>query len=110
VLEDLLHLLLLDDTNPRSMIYQISQLQNVMAEMPLDQNNDGLSESQQILLVAYHELILADPHKLANVVSKAGNRTQLRRVLKRLDVSLAKLSELMTNTYFAHTQNTPNSQ
>lgn len=109
-LENLLHLLLLDETNPRSMIYQITQLQKVMAEMPLDQSNEGLSESQQILLIAYHELILAEPGKMANVISKAGNRTQLRRVLKRLSVALAELSELVTATYFAHTKNLPSSQ
>lgn len=104
-LENLLHLLLLDDSNPRSMIYQVSQLQKVMSEMPLDQDSDGLSESQRILLIAYHELILAEPAKMANVISKAGNRTQLRRVLNRLDTTLSTLSELVTATYFAHTQN-----
>ena len=109
-LENLLHLLLLDETNPRSMIYQITQLQEVMAEMPLDQSNEGLSESQRILLIAYHELVLAEPEKMANVISKAGNRTQLRRVLKRLSNTLGTLSELVTATYFAHTQNLPSSQ
>jgi len=109
-LENLLHLLLLDDTNPRSMIYQISQLQKVMAEMPLDQSNEGLSDSQRILLIAYHELILAEPAKLANVISKAGNRTQLKRILSRLNTTLVKLSEMVTATYFAHTQNPPSSQ
>jgi uncharacterized alpha-E superfamily protein len=92
------------------MIYQITQLQEVMAEMPLDQSNDGLSESQRILLIAYHELVLAEPEKMANVISKAGNRTQLRRVLKRLSTTLGTLSELVTATYFAHTQNLPSSQ
>jgi len=105
-LENLLHLLLLDENNPRSMIYQISTLQSVMAEMPLDQDNEGPSESQRLLLIAYHELILAEPQKMASIVSKAGNRTQLRRVLSRLDTTLATLSELVTATYFAHTLNT----
>jgi uncharacterized alpha-E superfamily protein len=109
-LENLLHLLLLDDTNPRSMLYQITRMQKVMSEMPLDQSSDGLSESQRILLIAYHELILAEPNKRANVISSAGNRTQLRRVLKRLDNTLSNLSELITATYFAHIQNNPSLQ
>jgi uncharacterized alpha-E superfamily protein len=103
-LENLVHLLLLDETNPRSMIYQIIRLQKVMEEMPMEQNHDGLSESQRILLNAYHELVLSDPQKLATIVSKAGNRTQLRRVLQRLDKTFASLSELVTATYFAHTK------
>ncbi len=104
VLENLLHLLLLDDSNPRSLVYQIRRLQLVMADMPLEQQQEGLSESQRILLVAYHELLLSEPGKLANVISKAGNRTQLKRVLSRLGKTLASLSELVTATYFAHTQ------
>ena len=103
VLENLLHLLLLDDSNPRSMVYQIHRLQRVMADMPLEQQQEGLSEAQRILLIAYHELLLSEPEKLAHVISKAGNRTQLRRVLSRLGKTLSSLSELVTETYFAHT-------
>lgn len=105
ILENLLHLLLLDEANPRSLIYQVSRLQNVMHEMPLDQANDGLSDSQRILLSAYHELTLAEPEKLATVISKTGNRTQLRRVIQRLDKTFDNLSELVTATYFSHTLN-----
>ena len=103
VLENLLDLLLLDNTNPRSVLYQIQRLQEVMSEMPLEQNAENMSAAQRLLLVAHHELLLADTDKLANVISRAGNRTQLRRVLQRLDESLTGLSELVTATYFAHT-------
>ena len=110
VLENLLDLLLLDETNPRSVLYQINRLRDVMSEMPLEQDSDNMSEGQRLLLVAHHELLLADPNKLANVISRAGNRTQLRRVLKRLDESLANLSELVTATYFAHTHQSSHTQ
>lgn len=104
VLENLLHLLLLDETNPRSVIYQIQLLREHMSHMPLEQTGDKMSEAQRILLSAYHELTLADPEKLARVVSRAGNRTQLRRVLSRLNTTLTELSEIITATYFAHTE------
>jgi uncharacterized circularly permuted ATP-grasp superfamily protein/uncharacterized alpha-E superfamily protein len=103
VLENLLHLLLLDESNPRSVVYQIERLREHMSFMPLEQTSDQMSDSQRILLTAYHELTLADPEKLASVVSKAGNRTQLRRILSRLDTTLTDLSEIITATYFAHT-------
>ena len=102
-LDHVLHLLLLDDSNPRSITYQIEQLKALMAEMPLDQASDQRSESQRILLSALHELMLADPEKLADVVSKAGNRTQLRRVLNRLETTMTSLSQQITDTYFSHT-------
>lgn len=103
VLESVIHLLLLDDANPRSMMYQISALRDLMTAMPQEQDFDELSEAQRLLLSAYHELILAEPNKLASVISRAGNRTQLRRVLQRLDNTLNRLSEILTATYFAHT-------
>lgn len=102
-LDTVLELLLMDTVNPRSLIYQVQRLQDVMQEMPLDQHADGLSDSRRILLNAYHELLLADPAKLATVISKAGNRTQLRRVLQRLETSLNSLSMLVNDTYFSHT-------
>ena len=101
-LDQVLHLLLLDEANPRSVVFQIQRLSRVMQDMPLDQSSEGLSESQRLLLSAYHELTLAEPAKMAGVVSKAGNRTQLRRVLKRLETTLATLSQRITETYFAH--------
>jgi len=104
VLENLLHLLLLDESNPRSVVYQIVRLREHMSFMPLEQTTDEMSNSQRILLSAYHELTLAVPEKLASVVSQAGNRTQLRRVLFRLDATLTELSEIITVTYFAHTE------
>ena len=100
-----LHLLLLDEANPRSTIYQVAQLREVMEHMPLDVSGDGLSESQRMLLSAYHELTLSDPRKLAEVISKSGNRTQLRRVLQRLETTMTSLSQVVTETYFAHTSN-----
>lgn len=103
VLEHVLHLLMLDQANPRSVVYQIKRLRTVMEEMPLDQQKEGLSESQRILLSAFHELTLAEAGKLADIVSRAGNRTQLRRILKRLETTLSTLSELVTDTYFSHT-------
>jgi uncharacterized alpha-E superfamily protein len=103
VLESVIHLLLLDDSNPRSMMYQISALRDLMTAMPQEQDFDELSEAQRLLLSAYHEMILAEPNKLASVISQAGNRTQLRRVLQRLDKTLNRLSEILTATYFAHT-------
>ena len=102
-MDHVLHLLLLDDSNPRSITYQIEQLKALMADMPLDQASDQRSESQRILLSALHELMLADPEKLADVVSKAGNRTQLRRVLNRLETTMTSLSQQITDTYFSHT-------
>ncbi|MDH3640576.1 MAG: circularly permuted type 2 ATP-grasp protein [Gammaproteobacteria bacterium] len=98
-----LDLLLTDNSNPRSVIYQIEKLQAHMATMPLEQNDGALSESARILLAAHSDLALTDIDKLVEVISKQGLRTHLNRLLKRLEKSMGSLHEVVTRTYFDHT-------
>jgi uncharacterized alpha-E superfamily protein len=98
-----LDLLLIDNSNPRSVAYQIEALQAHMVTMPLEQRDGALSESARILLAAHNELALADIDKLVAVISKQGLRTHLNRLLKRLERSMQSLHEVVTRTYFDHT-------
>jgi uncharacterized alpha-E superfamily protein len=102
-LATVLDLLLVDDTNPRSVAYQIGMLREHMATMPLEQRDGSLSESGRILLAAQSELALADTVKLAEVISRKGLRTHLNRLLGRLEESMNGLHEVVTRTYFDHT-------
>jgi uncharacterized alpha-E superfamily protein len=97
-----LDLLLIDNSNPRSVAYQIEALQAHMATMPLEQRDGTLSESARILLAAHNELALADINKLVDVISKQGLHTHLNRLLKRLEQSMQGLHEVVTRTYFDH--------
>jgi len=98
-----LDLLLTDNSNPRSVAYQIETLQAHMATMPMEQGDGKLSESARILLAAHNELALADVRKLAEVISKQGMHTHLNRLLKRLEEYMQSLLESVTRTYFDHT-------
>ena len=102
-LNTVLDLLLVDNSNPRAVIHQVEVLQLHFEAMPNDQSDGGLAESERLLLATQHELILADVDKLVTVVSKAGLRTHLNRLLKRIDQNMITLHQVITRTYFDHT-------
>jgi uncharacterized alpha-E superfamily protein len=81
----------------------VEVLQLHFETMPNNQSDGGLAESERLLLATQHELILADIDKLVTVVSKAGLRTHLNRLLKRLDQNMITLHQVITRTYFDHT-------
>ncbi|MCZ6710290.1 MAG: circularly permuted type 2 ATP-grasp protein, partial [Gammaproteobacteria bacterium] len=101
-LHTVLDLLLVDNSNPRSLAYQIETLQTHMTTMPLEPRNGTLSESARLLLAAHNELALVDVDKLVHVISKNGLHTHLNRLLKRLEKSMQSLHEIVTRTYFDH--------
>jgi uncharacterized alpha-E superfamily protein len=101
--ESVLDLLLLDGSNPRSVIHQINTMQPHLAVMPLEGREGTLSDAARVLLIAQNELILADVSQLASVISKGGTRTRLDRVLRRIEDSADELSRIITRTYFTHT-------
>lgn len=103
-LTTVLDLLLVDNSNPRSVIFQIETLQSHLATMPLENDEGQLSESARLLLAAHSDLALADVDKLVSVVSKRGVHTHLARLLKRIEQNMIDLHQVITRTYFDHTE------
>src|ERR1051326_4471695 len=58
-------LVLLDDTNPRSILFQLSQLVKHFDRLPRERESALPSPSQRILLESLTRLRLTDPHTLA---------------------------------------------
>lgn len=98
-----LDLLLVDNSNPRSVIHQVDTLQRHFQTMPKGELDDALSDAERLLLATQSELALADIDKLASVISKNGLRTHLNRMLKRIEQNLINLQDVITQTYFQHT-------
>jgi len=99
-LSTVLDLLITDDSNPRSLIFQVESLQLRLATMPRRESEQGLSSSERFLLATHSDLSLADLDKLINVLSKTGLRTHLNRLLKRTEENLSALQAELTKTYF----------
>jgi uncharacterized circularly permuted ATP-grasp superfamily protein/uncharacterized alpha-E superfamily protein len=97
-----LHLLLVDDTNPRSLQFQLNALKEHAANLPADRNAPGPSLEQRKLTAIWARLHGADPLALARA-PVAGASEELERLLAAVGAELRVLSDALTQHYFSHT-------
>nr|HQT27016.1 circularly permuted type 2 ATP-grasp protein [Burkholderiales bacterium] len=96
-----LELLLLDENNPRSAVYQTARLEGHAARLPREKSDGRLSLEQRIALEASSALRLVDLEDLT-AVAVFGSRQDLDQLLARLGYLLGAFSEALTSTYFRH--------
>jgi uncharacterized alpha-E superfamily protein len=94
-----LDLLLTDDSNPRSVIYQVKALTEHLDYLP--KLSEVRSDQERSALVVQYELELAQVERLAHVDGK-GQRTELVELLQHLGVRIPALSDALTDRYLAH--------
>jgi uncharacterized alpha-E superfamily protein len=97
-----LDLLLADETNPRSVIFQIVQMEEHMTVLPLEQEQVPISPGRRAIAALRIDLTLADMDRLSSVKSRGGIRTQLDRLTRRIEEGVDELSEIVARTYFSH--------
>ena len=94
-------LVLLDDTNPRSLLFQFNQLVKHFDKLPLEQRSALPSPGQRVLIESVTRLRLLDPRELGGVkTSWAG--TEVHRVIQDTLRDLPRLSDAIAVSYFAH--------
>jgi uncharacterized alpha-E superfamily protein len=98
-----LDLLLADESNPRSMAFQLVALAESIDRLPRDPSLPGRSAEQRLALAKLTELRLADLETLAQP-DETGHRVRLDQLLNRLEADLPVLSELIAASYFSHLQ------
>ncbi len=103
-LPTVLELILMDRQHPRSLAYQLDRLQLHITELPRSHVTHRLGEDERCILSAYTELRLADAAQLSMVEEDDGNFKALEELLSSQTESLWQLSDLITNTYFSHSQ------
>lgn len=101
-LETVLDLLLLDDRNPRSLIYQLDRLQEHIAELPRESQKYRLSEEEQLMLKATSRLRLSNTARLSEPVKGMKNHKRLDNLLGSLQILLEQTSDAITRAYFSH--------
>jgi uncharacterized circularly permuted ATP-grasp superfamily protein/uncharacterized alpha-E superfamily protein len=97
-----LDLLLADETNPRSLAFQLAALADDVDQLPRDAARPGRSAEQRLMLSALSALRLADVEQLGRVES--GHRAGLEELLARLTGALPAVSDAITQTYLSHLQ------
>jgi uncharacterized alpha-E superfamily protein len=103
-LQPVLDLLLLDDKNPRALLYQFNQLQTHLSKLPHLVADYRISQEEQLLLEAYTRLRLADTARLAQVSPETGLCQELDKLMAELTGLLSQLSNVLTQQYFTHAQ------
>jgi uncharacterized circularly permuted ATP-grasp superfamily protein/uncharacterized alpha-E superfamily protein len=98
-----LDLLLTDDTNPRSVAYQLLALAEHVEELPRDRSRPSLTPAQRLTVGIVTMLRLVDIDSLC-VANSQGSRPHLDTLLTRLRAELPALSETITHHYLSHAQ------
>ena len=96
-----LELLLLDESNPRSLAYQTARLHEHVSKLPREQQGGLLNAEQRLVLEASSTLRLAIIAELTTIAEN-GTRQNLDQLLTRLNYLTSALSDAVTATYFRH--------
>lgn len=93
-----LDLLVLDETNPRSLAFQIARLEEVLGEMPTEVKYRR--PEHRLALSLLTDLRLMDADVLAR--EEDGQRPALIELATRCQADLATISDVIANAFFAH--------
>ena len=99
-----LELLLIDDDNPRALLYQLKRLQEHIRVLPREKLGYRLSEEEQLILEALTQLQLSNTIDLAKRSEHTTQRNGLEKLMVRLAQILVDISDVLTHTYFSHIQ------
>ncbi len=94
-----LDLLLVDESNPRSVAFQLTALNQQVSSLPQSHEGRGRIEEQRLALSMLSELQVADVNDLAKV-GPDGRRTALVALLDKYDRGLPELSDAIGRRYF----------
>ena len=94
-------LVLLDDTNPRSLLFQLNQLVKHFERLPREKLTALPSAGQRVLIDCVARLRLADPRELGCAGEKAAD-TGIAKVIRHIAASMPHLSDAIAVNYFAH--------
>jgi uncharacterized circularly permuted ATP-grasp superfamily protein/uncharacterized alpha-E superfamily protein len=96
-----LDLLLTDETNPRSIVFQLAALYEHVRALPRSIEEPLRTREERVALAALTRVRLADIEALATATA-AGERPQLREHLALLARDLPELSNAITQGYLVH--------
>jgi len=99
-----LELLLMDETHPRSLAYQLHQLSDHLSALPRERGKGQLSEEERLILRAYTDLRLVKVSDLVNAADDDGVYSELESVLSAMTELLWQLYEVLAQAYFSHSQ------
>jgi uncharacterized alpha-E superfamily protein len=97
---ELLELVIYDESNPRSLAYQLSIVEEHVARLPQQSGSGNRSEIERLALETATLVRLADVNRLALANEETGRRETLESFLNVLNSRLPALADGLTDTYF----------
>lgn len=98
-----LDLLMLDGTNPRSLIYQVDRLRKYLLDLPrLEGQTSSLTSDMRPVMKSLTDIQLADLDLLAQVDEQTGLREQLDTIMTQIISQLEQFTTLLSDKYFDH--------
>lgn len=101
-----LDLLICDESNPRALGYQLSEISNHINALPKSSPDQAGTEEQRVILDVITKIRLANPADLAQLDNENG-RSNLKFLLDDQLAALTSLSELISRRYFSLTDEQP---
>jgi uncharacterized alpha-E superfamily protein len=99
---DAVDLLVYDDSNPRSVAFQLGRLADHLADLSTKSPTQHSDDAKQLVQETTGLLHLTDATQLAAVDHDVKQRPDLDRVLGEVDELLARLLDNLRHTFFAH--------
>jgi uncharacterized circularly permuted ATP-grasp superfamily protein/uncharacterized alpha-E superfamily protein len=97
---NLLELLLTDETNPRSVAFQLSSLETLLEKLP-EREGDRRPLERRLILSPLTAVRVANLEELCQL-GEDGSRAELTDVLEQIMEDLVDLSEALTGKYLSH--------
>jgi uncharacterized circularly permuted ATP-grasp superfamily protein/uncharacterized alpha-E superfamily protein len=101
-LPPVLDLLIADETNPRSIVFQAATLREHVAALPRDSEQASLTREEFLAEALISDIRLADINEICGTRSGRGRRVILDRLLERQQKRCTELSDTLARTYFSH--------
>ena len=98
-------LLVTDDSNPRSIVFQLNRIDRIIGKLPTDHREVVLGVDEKLAKSLLNQVQMADPFALT-VADISGRRGQLATLLESLIDELPRLSDAITARYLIHTART----
>ncbi|WP_372894701.1 circularly permuted type 2 ATP-grasp protein [Stieleria sp.] len=102
-LAPVIDLLVTDETNPRSLRFQLDHIATLFQKLPSTEGPVGLDAIKRIVLDLQYRITTADPIELSQT-SEDGTLEQLQSVLEHVAADLPRLAEGINARYLIHTE------
>jgi uncharacterized circularly permuted ATP-grasp superfamily protein/uncharacterized alpha-E superfamily protein len=96
-----LDLLLTDESNPRSLVFQFMQLSKQVERLPRNKDLPGYTAEQRLAMTLLHSVRMLDIQEVADTHC-LGEYAPLEELIETWDAQLPKLSEAISHRYLVH--------